>query len=89
MALFFAVAIQTAIEEIDEVIMSLHSGSDSARASAFADDGVVLWDATTLRFPHHVATIHALTDLHVESPSLFAPRSQQVLLRLHWLQAGP
>ncbi len=66
--LFFTVAIQAARDEIDEDIMDLHPGSDTARAGAFADDGVVVWDALQLvgRFPHYAARIHALTNLHVQ-----------------------
>jgi hypothetical protein len=39
---FFAVAVQAALNEIDEDIMDLHPGSDTARAAAFADDGIVV-----------------------------------------------
>jgi hypothetical protein len=64
--LFFAVAIQAAKDEIDEDIMNLHPGSDTARAAAFADDGVVVGEALLSRFPHYAARIYELTGLHVE-----------------------
>ena len=48
--------------------MRLHPGSDTARAGAFADDGVVAGDALTLldRYTHYVDRISALTNLHVQ-----------------------
>ncbi len=57
--LFFAVAIQPALDEIDEDIMNLHPGSDTARAGAFADDGVVVGDALKLldRYSHPLRSL--------------------------------
>ncbi len=54
--LFFAVAIQAAIDE------------DTARAAAFADDGVIVGEALQVLscLPHNAARIYELTGLHVE-----------------------
>ncbi len=46
--LFFAVALQAALVEIDRDIATNHPGSMTARAMAFADDGIGVGDGASL-----------------------------------------
>jgi hypothetical protein len=89
--LFFAVALQAALVEIDRDIATNHPGSMTARAMAFADDGIGVGDGASLlaNLPRYERRILELTGLVVGRPkTLLVVSGGVVSAEVHRLADG-